>query len=450
MKTSALRMKTFKIGGIHPPDYKLTAQHPIHTTRLPETAVVLLNQHLGALAQPLVGKGDQVKVGQLIAKANGFISANIHAPVSGKVVKVEPVADVTGYAQPAIHIAVEGDEWLESIDRSDDLITTCDLEPKAIVDRIFEAGIVGLGGACFPTHVKLSPPPGKQASCIIVNAVECEPYLTTDHRLLLEKGEEIVVGLCLAMKATNAPTGYIGIEANKKDAILYLQSISKKYPGIQVVPLQMKYPQGGEKQLIDAITGCRVPSGKLPIDVGAIVLNASTTFAIYEAVQKKKPLIERVLTVTGEALTQPGNYRVRIGSPMSLLAEEAGGVPENTAKLVTGGPMMGKALSSLNCPVTKGSGGLLMLASENAVRKPSRQCIRCGKCITACPMGLEPHLFMTLAEFEAWDQLEKAHIMDCIECGCCTFSCPSNRPLLDYLRIGKTTVGRLRKTRQQA
>lgn len=450
MKTSALRMRTFKIGGIHPPDYKLTAQHPIHTVHLPETAVVLLNQHLGAPAQPLVGKGDLIKVGQLIAKANGYVSANIHAPVSGKVVKVEPTADVTGYYQPAIHITVEGDEWLEGIDRGDDLITDCDLEPKAIVDKIFEAGIVGLGGAGFPTHVKLSPPPGKKADDILVNAVECEPYLTTDHRLLLEKGEEMVVGLSLVMKATNATQGFIGIEANKKDAILHVQTICERYTGIKVVPLQMKYPQGGEKQLIDAITGRRVPSGKLPVDVGAIVLNASTIFAIYEAVQKNKPLIERVLTVTGEALTQPGNYRVRIGSPMSLLAEVAGGVPENTAKLVAGGPMMGKALSSLNTPVTKGSGGLLMIPSETAVRKPSRQCIRCGKCITACPMGLEPHLFMTLAEFEAWDQLEKALIMDCIECGCCTFSCPSNRPLLDYLRIGKSTVGRLRKARQQA
>lgn len=450
MKTSARRIKTFNIGGIHPPDHKLTAHLPIQRLGLPETAVVLLHQHLGAPAIPMVSKGDTVKVGQLIARADGFVSANIHAPVSGKVIKVEAVTDVTGYVQPAIHIAVEGDDWKDDIDRSDTLVTDCSLEPKAIVDKVFEAGIVGLGGACFPTHVKLTPPPGKPIDCVIINAVECEPYLTTDHRLLLEKGEEIVVGTSLLMKATGATKGYIGIEVNKMDAIQSLQTLCKHHEGVQVVPLKMKYPQGGEKQLIDAITGRRVPSGKFPYDVGTVVVNASTTFAIYEAVQKNKPLIERVLTVTGETVEKLGNYRVRIGSPLNLLVEAAGGVSEHTAKLVAGGPMMGKALSSVETPVTKGTGGLLMLSEQVAVRKPSRSCIRCGKCITACPMGLEPYLFMNLAEHEAWEKLEKALIMDCIECGCCTYSCPSNRPLLDYLRLGKTTVGRLRKTRQPA
>jgi len=442
-------MRTFSIGGIHPPDFKISAGCPIKQVPLPKQSVVLLNQHLGVPAIPVVAKGDEVKTGQLIAKANGFVSANIHAPVSGKINKIDETTDAGGYKHQAIFIDVADDVWMEVIDRSLDLVKNCDLDAREIIEKITAAGVVGMGGATFPTHVKLTPPPGKKAEVLIVNAVESEPYLTSDHQLMMEKGEEILVGLTILMKAVQVNRGLVGIENNKPDAIAHLKDLALNYPGVEILPLKVEYPQGGEKQLIEAAIGRQVPSGALPIEVGAIVQNVATVFAVYEAVQKNKPLFERVITVTGSMLRKPGNFLVRTGTPLSDLVEAAGGLPEDAAKVIGGGPMMGKALVHLSVPVTKGSSGLLILSGKETFRKDIKNCIRCAKCVKACPMGLEPYLFMTLTENEEWGKLEKERIMDCIECGCCTYSCPSTRPLLDYLRIGKAKVGGIIRARKQ-
>ena len=381
-----------------------------------------------------------MKVGTLLAKAGGFVSANIHSSVSGKVNKIDDVVDASGYRRPAIYIDVEGDEWEETIDRSATLVKECALSSKEIIDKIAAAGIVGMGGATFPTQVKLMPPPGNKAEIVIINAVECEPYLTADHSLMLEKGEEILVGVSILMKAVNVSRAVIGIENNKPDAIAHLRKLAADYKGIEIMPLQMKYPQGGEKQLIDAVIRRQVKSGALPISEGALVQNVGTAYAVYEAVQKNKPLFERVVTVTGKALTSPSNFLVRIGTPIRCLIDAAGGMPENTGKIISGGPMMGKALASVDAPVCKGSSGVLLLTREESVRKPARDCIRCAKCVNVCPMGLNPTLLMTATEFQNWELAEKNHITDCIECGSCSYTCPANRPLLDRIRLGKGKV----------
>lgn len=433
-------LRTFRIGGIHPPENKLSAGKKIETLALPKQVIIPLGQHIGAPAQALVKKGDLVKVGTLLAKAGGFVSANIHSSVSGKVNKIDNVLDASGYKKPAIYIDVEGDEWEESIDRSEDLVKECSLSPKEIIDKIAQAGIVGLGGATFPTHVKLMPPPGSKPEIVIINAVECEPYLTSDHSLMMEKGEQILVGVSILMKAVNVNKAVIGVENNKSDAIAHLSELAAGYKGIEVMPLKVRYPQGGEKQLIDAVIKRQVKSGALPISTGAIVQNVGTAYAIYEAVQKNKPLFERVVTVTGKAVAKPSNLLVRIGTPIANLIEAAGGLPENTGKIIGGGPMMGKALISADVPVTKGSSGVLLLTREESVRKPMSNCIRCAKCVNACPMGLVPSLLMNATEFKNWELAEKNHITDCIECGSCSYTCPANRPLLDNIRFGKGKV----------
>lgn len=433
-------LRTFRLGGIHPQENKLSAGKPITALELPREVIIPLGQHIGAPATATVQKGDLVKVGTIIAKTTGFVSANIHAPVSGKVTKLDAVYDASGYKKPAIVIAVEGDEWEESIDRSADLVRECELAPKEIVDRILSHGIVGLGGATFPTHVKLAPPPGSKAEILIINAVECEPYLTSDHILMMSKGGEILVGVSILMKALSVSKAVIGIENNKPDAIKHLTKLAEQYPGISVMPLKVQYPQGGEKQLIDAVIGKEVKSGALPISTGAVVQNVGTVFAVYEAIQKNKPLIERVVTVTGKKLANPSNFLVRIGTPITNLIEAAGGLPEDTGKIIGGGPMMGKALLSADIPITKGSSGILILPREEAVRKPMRNCIRCAKCVNVCPMGLNPAFLMRDVQYNDWDVAEKGYIVDCIECGSCSFTCPANRPLLDYIRMGKQTV----------
>ena len=442
-------MKTFTIGGIHPPETKLTAGKSIVDLPLPRQAVVLLGQHIGAPAQLVVERGAVVKTGQLLAKAGGFVSANIHSPVSGKVAKIAEAVDASGYPRPAVFIDVAEDDWADDIVRTDKLERECRLSPEEIVAKIAQAGIVGMGGACFPASVKLTPPPGKKCDLLIINAVECEPYLTADHRLMLEKGPEIIVGIRILMKALSVDRAVIGIEENKPDAIELMRHLTVSYPNIEVLPLEMHYPQGGEKQLIEAVSGRQVPSGALPIDVGKVVQNVGTVYAVYEAVQKNKPLIERIVTVTGKSLKNPGNFRVRIGTPIADLIAAAGGLPENAGKIISGGPMMGKALVSTEVPVAKGTSGVLVMDESESVRQPVYDCIRCGKCISACPMGLEPYLLSALAERQIWDRLEKEHIMDCIECGCCTFTCPANRPLLDYMRVGKARVGALIRSRKK-
>lgn len=444
-------MKTFKIGGVHPSENKLSAAEPIRQAGLPKQAVFSLYQHIGAPAKPVVAKGDIVKVGTLLAEADGFVSAPIYSSVSGKVNKIDALVDASGYRRPAIFIDVEGDEWEENIDRSSNLITLNDLpdlKPEDIVAKIKNAGIVGMGGATFPCHVKLTPPKGAVAECVIVNAVECEPYLTADHRLMLEKGDEILVGLDLIMKAVGVQKGYIGIEKNKPDAIKLLTEKARRYPNIEVVPLKVKYPQGGEKQLIAAITGREVPAPPaIPINVGAVVQNVGTVYAIYEAVMKNKPLFERVITVTGKGLKNPSNLLARIGTPMSQLIEECGGLPEDSGKIIGGGPMMGKTLMNLDVPVCKGSSGLLILNEKESRRSEEQPCIRCAKCVSACPMGLEPYLLAKVSSLRNWELAEDNGIVSCIECGSCQFTCPSARPLLDNIRMGKTTVMALIRVR---
>lgn len=433
-------LRTFRIGGIHPPENKLSAGKKIVRLAVPKQVIVPLSQHIGAPAQAIVKKGDEVKVGTLIAKSGGFVSANIHSPVSGKINKIDSAIDASGYKRTAIFIDVEGDEWEEFIDKSDTLIKECKLSAKEIIDKIASAGVVGLGGATFPTQVKLTPPPGNKAEILIINAVECEPYLTSDHILMMEKGEEILVGVKLLMKAIDVKKAIIGIENNKPDAIKHLKNLASSYNGIEIMPLKVQYPQGGEKQLIDAVIRKQVKSGALPISAGAVVQNVGTAFAVYEAVQKNKPLVERVVTVTGKKLTNPSNFLTRIGTPIGLLIDEAGGLPENTGKVIGGGPMMGKALISTEVPVTKGSSGILVLSKEESVRKPVQNCIRCAKCVNVCPMGLNPTLLMNATEFSMWDLAEANYIVDCIECGSCSYTCPSNRPLLDHIRLGKGKV----------
>ena len=434
-------MKTFRIGGVHPAENKLSASSAIEVLGLPKQAVYPLSQHIGAPAVACVAKGDVVKVGTKIADAGGFVSASIFSGVSGKVAKIDSIIDASGYRKPAIFIDVDGDEWEESIDRSEALVKECDLKPEEIVEKIKNAGVVGMGGACFPTHVKLCPPPGSKAECVIINAVECEPYLTADHRLMLEKPEEIFVGVSLLMKAAKVEKGYIGIENNKPDAIKLMQEKATSYPGIEIIPLKVKYPQGGEKQLIDAVIGRQVPAPPaIPISVGAVVQNVGTAFAVYEAVMKNKPLFERIVTVTGKSVEKPSNFLTRMGTPMSQLIDAAGGLPADTGKVIGGGPMMGKALVNTEVPICKGSSGVLIMNYKEARRGEARPCIRCAKCVNACPMGLEPFLLSTLTSFDEWERAEKEDIVSCIECGSCQFTCPSNRPLLDMIRLGKSTV----------
>lgn len=416
---------------------------------MPERVRIPLAQHIGAPAEALVKRGDTVKVGTLIAKAGGFISANIHSSVSGVVEKLEEVIDASGYPKMVITIKTDGeDTWEETIDRSPKVVREVTMSPEEIVARIQECGIVGMGGATFPTNVKLLPPKGSQPEVVIINGVECEPYLTADHRLMLERGEELLVGLSILMKAAGVSRGVIGIENNKKDAIQHLTELAKSFTGIEIQPLKVKYPQGGEKQLIDAVIRRQVKSGQLPITVGAIVQNVGTTLAVYEAVQKHKPLFERIVTVTGVDLPKPSNFLVRIGTSSATLIEAAGGLSESCGKIISGGPMMGKALVTDDVPIAKGSSGILVLKKEETVRKPMRACIRCAKCVHACPMGLNPAFLMRDTVFKDWEVLEKNHVVDCIECGSCSFSCPANRPLLDHIRQGKRTVMGIMRSRK--
>lgn len=439
-----MNIRTFRIGGIHPEENKITAEMPTQVAPLPKQAIFPLSQHIGAPAKPIVQKGDKVKVGTMIAEANGFVSAPIHSSVSGTVFKVDTAVDATGYRKPVIIINVEGDEWEETIDRSDKLETLAEhpeLTPEEIVERIKQGGITGMGGAGFPTFIKLCPPPTAKAECVIINAVECEPYITSDYRLMMEHADEILVGLDLLMKAAKVDKGYIGIETNKPKAIELFEQKTASDPRIEIVPLAQRYPQGGEKQLVDAVIRRQVPAPPaIPVNVGAIVQNVGTAYAVYEAVMKRKPLFERYTTVTGKKLAKPGNYLVRMGTPMSELIELCGGMPEGDNKLLAGGPMMGKALNSVDVPVFKGNNSITIISGDEARRKEAQPCIRCAKCVSACPMGLEPFLLATLSSKKMWDRAEAEDIVSCIECGSCQFTCPSHRHLLDNIRNGKSTV----------
>lgn len=434
------KLKTFHMGGIHPDDNKLSDHAPLSLLPLPKIVTIPITQHIGKPAKIIVQRGDMVKVGQIIATHEGFVSANIHASVSGRVGLIEEVMDSTGFKHMAIQIRVKGDDWEESIDRSNYVNDNITLDSKEIVEKIMAMGVVGMGGAAFPSHVKLSVPEGKKVDCLIINGVECEPYLTADHRLMVEKPEEIIVGVRILMKALKVDRAIIGIENNKPDAIKALENHAWQHEGINVEPLEVQYPQGGEKQLIQALLDREVPPGKLPTDVGVIVHNVGTTYAIYEAVQKNKPLIERVVTVTGKSVKNPSNFWVRIGTPVVDLVAAVGGIPSDTGKIVSGGPMMGKALADLDVPVAKGTSGILLIRNEESKRAEIYNCLHCGKCVEVCPMGLEPYHLMLLAKKGDTEKSAAEHILDCIECGSCSWVCPSNRPILDFVRLGKDRV----------
>lgn len=452
--------KTFKIGGVHPNDSKISASCAIEVLPLPKTVYVSMAQHLGAPATPIVAVGDEVVTGQVIAEPAGFISAFVHSPVTGTVKSIGPREDLAGNKVNHIEIAVaENEVWAEGIETDKKVVAELPEDTKFIIDRIKANGVVGLGGATFPTHVKLCPPPGKKADCLIINGAECEPYLTSDYRIMIERSREIVIGAALMQKVLGGCPTVIGIEDNKLEAIkaisaavAELAAANPAYKNIRVQSLKKKYPQGGEKQLIAAVMKREVKSMGLPIDVGAVVQNVATALATYEAVQKNMPLITNTLTVTGDCLGEKGqhNYLFRIGMPLSYIAEYAGGVPEKAAKIISGGPMMGKAVANLDATTVKGSSSLLYLTEEQTKRKPEGSCIRCGKCADACPMGLEPFLLYRLATHSMADELESNSVQDCIECGCCLYTCPANLPLLDVIRIAKGDTIRAIRTRAAA
>ena len=435
--------RTFSIGGVHPHDSKISRECRIEPLPIPPTVYLGVAQHIGAPAKPIVTVGDKVKVGQPIAEPGGFVSAFVHSSVSGTVKSIGPRKDLAGKDQLTIEIAVEGDDWLEGIDTSDTLVTEIPADSKAILDKIRLGGVVGLGGATFPTHVKLSPPPGSKCECLIINGCECEPYLTSDFRTLLEKGEQVVVGAAILQQVLGHVRCVFGIEVNKPEAIAHIREVIAKlgYKDMEVLPLRKRYPQGGEKQLIDAVMHRQVGSGALPISVGAVVQNVATALAVYDAVQKNKPVIDNSVTVTGECFPKQANLLVRVGTPLSFIIDHLGGMPADAAKVISGGPMMGRAIANLDAATLKGTSALLFLTEKQTRRAPESACIRCGKCADACPMGLEPFLLNRLAKAGGrLEDLEANAVQDCIECGCCLYSCPARIPLLDNIRLAKGEV----------
>lgn len=448
-----MKIHTFHLGGVHPEENKITAEISTQVAALPKQAIFPLSQHIGAPAKPVVQRGDKVKVGTLIAEAGGFVSAPIYSSVSGTVAKIDTSIDATGYRKPVIIINVEGDEWEETIDRTEQLEKLSnhpELTSEEIVERIKVAGVTGMGGAGFPTFIKLCPPPSAKAECVIINGVECEPYITSDYRLMMEHSDEIIEGVRLLMKAAKVDKAYIGIEDNKPKAIQLFEEKVADIQGIEVVPLAKKYPQGGEKQLVDAVIHRQVPAPPaIPVNVGAIVQNVGTAFAVYQAVMKHKPLFERYTTVTGKEIKNPGNFLVRMGTPFSQLIDSCGGLPDGDNKVLAGGPMMGKAVMSLDVPVCKGTNSITVLSGFDAHRKSIQPCIRCGKCVDACPMGLEPYLLATLSSMKEYERLEQEDVTSCISCGSCQFTCPSHRPILDNILQGKGAVMSIIKSRQK-
>ncbi|NLA14981.1 MAG: electron transport complex subunit RsxC [Bacteroidales bacterium] len=439
--------KTFSIGGIHPNDSKFSKDQAIEDLPIPKRVFLPMNQHLGMPSVPVVKKGDRVKVGQKVADPAGFVSAPVHASVSGTVTEVALYPDFQGKRVTTIVIETEGDEWLESIDRTQQVKQEITIVPEETFRKITEMGIVGLGGAAFPTHVKLTPIEGMAPEYLILNGSECEPFLTSDYRLMIEHGQEILIGAELMRRVlgTNV-NGIIGIEENKPLAIQAMKKITANYLQWKVVPLKKRYPQGGEKQLIDALLQRKVASFALPISTGAIVQNVGTAFAVYEAVQKGKPLISNVLTVTGSDLSVQENYRFRVGTPIQDILEAAGALDKDGkllshfVKVVNGGPMMGKAVVNLQAPVVKSSSGLLLLTEKETKRREPGECIRCAKCFQACPMRLQPYLLYQLALAGRTEELDEHRVFDCIECGCCLYTCPARIPLLDQIRLAKNAL----------
>lgn len=420
-------------GGIHPDPAKHTAGFPIVKLPLPPSVTLFLHQSIGAPAEPTVKAGDHVEAWQKVAARSSFISAAVHTPISGTVKKIGKVRDSFGIAKDAIVIEADADQPEEPTPF-----------PHSLADETIQlltarGGVVGLGGACFPTAVKLRLPDGKKADTVIINAAECEPYLTCDDALMRVHAKEIIGGVKLIMQATGAHRAIIGIEDNKPEGTAALRdAIGPRR--IEVRSLPTRYPQGSEKQLIYALTGRVVGRGFLPIDVGCIVDNVATAYALYKAVCEGEPLVSRIVTVDGPSLRAPGNYLVPVGTPISTVLEAAGGIPEDTGKIIAGGPMMGRAVSNVDAPTTKGLSGLIVLPESMAYRKEEDICIRCARCVRACPMGLEPYLIAAYGEYQLGTKSAAAGAMNCLECGCCAYVCPSHRRLIDYIRMAKRSV----------
>lgn len=434
-----MKLHTFKIGGVHPAENKIAAGKPIVNMPLPAEVVLPVAQHIGAPAKPIVAKGDHVKRGDRVAEAGGFVSAHVHTPISGTVVKIDTARTPQGMPVEAIYIkSDEADREADAAAMADTKPKRSDaeiaaLDSKAIIELIKDAGIVGLGGATFPAHVKLMPPPGSKAEVVIINAAECEPCLSCDDMLMRENAREIVKGVQLLVRAAGVNRAVIAIENNKPEAIVAMTEACASAPGIEVMTMQVKYPQGGEKQLIAAVTGREVPSGALPIATGCIVQNVATAYAVYRAVYHNEPILDRVLTLHDG--NEGKNLRVPLGTMLSTLVEPG----MEYEKIILGGPMMGRTASTLNTPMIKGTSGIL-LDPRYAHRREPEPCIRCAACVNVCPMGLEPFLLSTLSRLKQYDEAEQEKIANCIECGSCSYICPSSRPILDFIRVGKGKV----------
>lgn len=423
--------------GIHPPDKKeLSKAAAIERAGAPKTVVIPMGQHIGAPCKPVVAIGDEVRIGQIVGEAQGFVSAPVHATVSGRVVGIADFPNAMGRMVQSVVIQNDGkDEWVALEEVTDYL----NADPAALKDKIKAAGIVGMGGATFPTVVKLSPPKEKTIDTVIINGAECEPYLNADYRLMMERSKELVEGLRILMRVLGVPKGYIGIENNKPDAIEVMKKAASGTP-VEIVTCEVKYPQGAEKMLIKAVTGREVPNkGGLPMDVGSVVQNVGTAVAIYEAVRYGRPLIERVVSVTGEGIMKPRNLMVRIGTMISSLIDECGGFKGTPGKVISGGPMMGFAMYMLEMPVTKGTSGVLVLPeSEVAHSDKYGPCVRCGRCIDACPMGLMPQMISICAEAGFYEDTKEYGLWDCFECGSCSYVCPAKRPIVHFVRLAKS------------
>ncbi len=433
-------------GGVHP-DYRkeITASLAVTKMALPSKVVIPLQQHIGAPCEPLEGieVGAEVKTGQRIAESSGFVSAPIHASISGKITEIGPYNHPLGRPVKAVTIESDGrDQWVDDLKPAGD---PSSLTPQEIRKVVQEAGIVGLGGATFPAHVKLSPPEEKPIDVVIINGAECEPYLTADHRVMLEKPEKIVFGLKMMIKALGAEKGIIGIEDNKADAIQAMEQAVAEEDNITINRLHTKYPQGAEKMLILVTTGRKVPSGGLPMDVGVVNHNVGTAVAICDAIREGKPLIERVVTITGEGINRPANMLIRVGTIVSNVLETCGGLKEETRKLILGGPMMGLAQPDADLPVIKGTSGILALTDDDVYLAESSPCIRCAKCVDACPVQLVPTAIAQAAEHGLFKKAEKLHALDCFECGCCAYVCPAKIPLTQLIRIAKAEIVKAKK-----
>jgi electron transport complex protein RnfC len=431
-----MKLKTFP-GGVHPHDNKEWSAHKaIEACPLPEELVIPLSQHIGAPAEVCVSPGDRVKKGQMIGAAKGFVSVPVHASSSGEVIAVEPRLHPSGKPLPAVVIRPDGeDAWDEGLSGA----APEDLTAEELRDRIRNAGIVGMGGATFPTHVKLAPPPEKSVDTLILNGVECEPFLTADHRLMVEETEKVRDGILILKRVLGVEKVRVGIEANKPDALRAMQETCSA-AGIEVDALEVKYPQGAEKQLILALTGREVPSGGLPMDAGVVVQNVGTAAAVADAVLRGRSLIERIVTVTGSAVTEPKNLRVRLGTPLSRLVEQCGGLKGEPAKIIMGGPMMGLTQLSLEIPVIRGTSGLLLFREGDLALAPEGPCIRCGRCVRVCPARILPTSIAAYARIDLIEEAEEFGAMDCIECGCCTYTCPAAIPLVQAIRYAKGAI----------